>query len=478
MLSLASLVVRFRSATELERQQLLCLAVGGFALLLGLVLDVLGVAGGWVLTALAIPVAAGVAILRHHLYDLDLFLNRSLVYAGLSVTLLAAYAAIVWLGNELAHTTLPTGTLPLFAAAVVAIALEPLRRRLQHSVDHVLDGDRGDPYAVVTALGRRAGASGNPLAVLSDVAETVAKSLALPYAGIELATDDGGMERAAEWGRPLGEPTTLPLTYRGEHVGNLLVRPRTVGRRFSATDRRLLRRSRLPGRADRACRAAFVRACSARARPWSPHARRSVAACAATCTTASARTLAAHDPASSSAARPAAPRPGGAATACSTCSCATLQATRSPTSAGWSTSCAAGARRARAGRRLRRRAPGSAGRSAASTSSVDAPEALPPLPAAVEVAALPHRAGGARRTSRATPTRARCVGPAGAPTARWTSRSTTTATACPTQLRAGVGLRSMRERAAELGGTCRRVRRPGGGRASAPMLPATLGRSA
>jgi signal transduction histidine kinase len=75
--------------------------------------------------------------------------------------------------------------------------------------------------------------------MLADVAEAVARSLALPYVAIEVRSPDG-TTRTVAWGRRHGEPVGLALTHRGEAIGRLLVMPRKVGGRLSERDRRLL----------------------------------------------------------------------------------------------------------------------------------------------------------------------------------------------------------------------------------------------
>ena len=236
-LGVLSLAQRVRRASDFERRQVLCLLLGATALLGCLLLEAAGLTGAWVAGAAALPVSAGVAILWHRLYDLDLFINRSLVYAGLSVALLAAFGAIVLLGNLLANHVAPDGTWTLVAVALVALGLDPLRRRLQRGVDRLFYGSRDDPYAVVTALGRGLGSSDDAPTMLTDVAASVARSLALPYVAIETRQQDGAL---AEWGRRRGEAIALPLTYRGEDIGRLLATPRTVGGRLSEKDRGLL----------------------------------------------------------------------------------------------------------------------------------------------------------------------------------------------------------------------------------------------
>jgi len=100
-------------------------------------------------------------------------------------------------------------------------------------------GERDDPYGVLTRLGRRLEAAIEPGAVLPTVVETVAGALRLPYAAIAMRREDG-FEVAAAHGSPTGEETAVPLKYAGETVGRLLLSPRTPGEEFTQADRRLL----------------------------------------------------------------------------------------------------------------------------------------------------------------------------------------------------------------------------------------------
>jgi two-component system NarL family sensor kinase len=239
LLGVLSLLARLRAASDIVRRQVLCLLIGAVVLFVGLALDLFGVPAAWFVGAAAVPIAAGVAILWHELYDLDLFISRSVVYLGLSALLLAAFGAIIVLGDLVASRALPHGTLTLIAVALVALGLDPLRRRLQHAGDRVLYGHRNDPYAAVTALGRGLGAPGGAPATLDDVAEAVGRSLALPYVAIEIGSDEGE-SRLAEWGRRYDEPVGVALTHRGEQIARLLATPRTVHGRLSDRDRKLL----------------------------------------------------------------------------------------------------------------------------------------------------------------------------------------------------------------------------------------------
>ena len=146
--SAISLVLRFRRATGDEREQLKWLAYAGALVAVTLVTslalyDVVGstVANVAIMTSiLALPVATGIAILRHRLYDIDVVISRTLVYAILTVALAAAYAAVsLGLGVAVGSgSTLPTaaGTL------AVAFAFRPLRGWIQRQVDRRFDRTR------------------------------------------------------------------------------------------------------------------------------------------------------------------------------------------------------------------------------------------------------------------------------------------------------------------------------------------------
>jgi signal transduction histidine kinase len=185
-----------------------------------------------------LPVAVGIAILRYRLYDIDMVINRTLVYGSLSAYVIGIYVlAVVGLGALLqARGNLAVS---LLATGLVAVLFQPLRSRLQRSVNRLMYGERDDPYAVISRLGRRLEAALAPDAVLPTVVETIAQALKLPYAAI-LLKDGDGYRTAAAYGSPTGEPEALPLVYQREEIGRLLLSPRAPGEGFSDADRLLL----------------------------------------------------------------------------------------------------------------------------------------------------------------------------------------------------------------------------------------------
>jgi signal transduction histidine kinase len=191
-----------------------------------------------VFALLVVPVFTYIAIVRYNLYDIDVVINRTLVYGSLSACVAGIYVlAVVALGAV--FQARGNIAVSLLATGLVAVLFQPLRSRLQRSINRLMYGERDDPYAVVSRLGRRLEAALAPEAVLPTVVETIAQALKLPYAAI-LLKEDEGFRTAAAFGSPRGEPETLPLIYQREEIGRLVLSPRAPGEGFSDADRSLL----------------------------------------------------------------------------------------------------------------------------------------------------------------------------------------------------------------------------------------------
>ncbi|HEX2742721.1 MAG TPA: sensor histidine kinase [Rubrobacter sp.] len=190
------------------------------------------------LSFLFIPLSIGVAILRYRLWDIDLIINRTLVYVALTVSIIVFYGLVVS-GLGALFRTDDDFVISLIATGLVAVMFAPLRYRLQRNVNRLMYGERDDPYDVLSRLGRRLETTLAPEAALETVAEVVAQALKLPYAAIELRQGDS-YKKVAEYGDLNGENTVLPLVHQGETVGRLVVAPRSAGEEFSRQDRSLL----------------------------------------------------------------------------------------------------------------------------------------------------------------------------------------------------------------------------------------------
>jgi signal transduction histidine kinase len=187
---------------------------------------------------LILAVFTCVAILRYKLYDIDLLINRTLVYGSLSACVIGTYMlAVVGLGVLFQVRGNPA--ISLLATVVVAVLFQPLRSRLQRSVNRLMYGERDNPSAVTSRLGRRIEATLAPEAMLPTVVETIAQALKLPYVAI-LLKDGEGFRSAAAYGSPGAQPEALPLVYQREEIGRLVIASRAPGEQFSTGDRRLL----------------------------------------------------------------------------------------------------------------------------------------------------------------------------------------------------------------------------------------------
>ncbi len=144
-----SVFMRLRHAVGVERQQIKWLAYAAAAWALGIVLNVITLAidtplwfeqatlAYFTVAGEAVPIAIGIAILRYRLYEIDLIINRTLVYGSLTATLAALYfVGIVVLQRLFVALTGEESTLAIVASTLAIAALfNPLRRRIQVLVD-------------------------------------------------------------------------------------------------------------------------------------------------------------------------------------------------------------------------------------------------------------------------------------------------------------------------------------------------------
>ena len=187
---------------------------------------------------LSIPLSLSIAILRYRLWDIDLIINRTLVYGSLTVSIVGLYILTVGTFGMLLQAQ-ANFLISLLATGLIAVLFQPLRQRLQHGVNRLMYGERDDPYKVISHLGQRLEATLAPAAVLPTIVETVAQTLKLPYTAISVK-QDGFLGIVASFGVAQGSLVHLPLLYQGEQVGELLLAPRAPGEVFSSADHRLL----------------------------------------------------------------------------------------------------------------------------------------------------------------------------------------------------------------------------------------------
>ncbi|HZB02210.1 MAG TPA: hypothetical protein VE800_08900, partial [Actinomycetota bacterium] len=161
---LASLAIRYRRARGDERQQLkwllLALSVLAVCFLIGVPYWTLSgqgtseidlVENALVLALVAIPAAIGIAILKFRLYDIDIVIKKTVVYAVLAVLLFVLGAPLAWAVGGLVVAVSGEGVYSwLFAGVVIGAAIWPLRRLSMRIADRVVFGRRATPYQVLS----------------------------------------------------------------------------------------------------------------------------------------------------------------------------------------------------------------------------------------------------------------------------------------------------------------------------------------
>jgi signal transduction histidine kinase len=187
-----------------------------------------------------LPVTIGFSILRYRLWDIDLLINRSLVYGGLTLLVAATYVLLVGVlgrlfqfGDNLLLSILATGS--------VAILFNPLRQRLQLVINRVMYGEWDDPSSVLSKLGQRLAQAGLPGEILPAALQDISQVFKAPYVAIrqERSGEQWGPEML-EYGSPTVDVHSFPLVYQGQEIGQLLVASRSPGESFTSQERRLL----------------------------------------------------------------------------------------------------------------------------------------------------------------------------------------------------------------------------------------------
>lgn len=219
--------------------QILCLLPAGVLLVVGIALDAAGLRLALVPAAVALPLGMGVAVLRYGVDDLDLTVNRTLVWLVMSGVVLVTFALTTGLtsGVVLADR-------PLLASAIgtglIAAGFDPVRRLVQRTVNRVLFGDRDRPHEVVQRLGQRMHQASDPGGMLVELVATLTTALRVPYAQMLVRTGDTEPVVAARWGRAQRDVHAFPMVAHGETVGSLEVAPRRPGESFTPAEENLL----------------------------------------------------------------------------------------------------------------------------------------------------------------------------------------------------------------------------------------------
>jgi signal transduction histidine kinase len=237
LVSIGGAVWRTWRARAPQRQQLLLLLVTSAIVVLLTPLN----APAWLYDVglVAIPAAVAVGVLRYRLLGVEVVIRRTLQFAVLTLLVVAVYAAATAAMSALVSDG--TGS-RVVAAAAVALVLLPLRDRLQAWVDRLVYGARRDPLGAIRRVGASVSAvSADPLpAVVGSVADAVRASFVaiIDADGAVLAAV--GTEPVAKAGAEAGPRLAYPLTVAGQQVGRLVIYPARGESTVAAADARVI----------------------------------------------------------------------------------------------------------------------------------------------------------------------------------------------------------------------------------------------
>ncbi|MGK5678046.1 sensor histidine kinase [Actinoplanes sp. URMC 104] len=242
VVAFAVVVRRFRKATGDDRLALRWLLWAALADLLVFLSTLLlpgfsDVAIGPVVTLTGAAITIG--LVRPRLFDVDRLLGGTVLYGAMAITVLLVDACVLGATGAFLGERLPERDAAVVAMLVVTAGYGPLRHRLWMAIRRLVLGRRDDPYRVVAGLAEQLERSESPSGELLAVARKIAEAFRLPYVVVEVDRP-GGERVVATFGEPGGETRTLPIAYRGETVGRVVLPARGPRVGLSARDERLL----------------------------------------------------------------------------------------------------------------------------------------------------------------------------------------------------------------------------------------------
>ena len=257
ILAAIALIRRFRRASGEEREQLKWLATAGMFLALVLFASFIfgstnvdtrdqipGVFAMLVILGFtSVPVATGVAILRYRLYDIDIVINKAVVLGALAAFISLVYVAIVvGIGALVGRGDRADPLLSILATAVVALAFQPVRERVQRFANRLVYGERATPYEVMTDFSHRISGTLSVDEVLPQMAEAAARGVGASWSRVRVFLP-GGAERSVTWpeGRDPGEAPsrTIEVVHQAEPAGEISVATQAGNPLTPAEDRLL-----------------------------------------------------------------------------------------------------------------------------------------------------------------------------------------------------------------------------------------------
>jgi signal transduction histidine kinase len=211
LLSVVSLVFRYRRSTGAERLQLKwfvsAAAVAAVAFSVGFFFASAVVSAIVSISLLFLYVAIGVAMLKHNLYDIDLIINKTITYGALAAIITAIYVIVVVVIGAFIGVT---EGVSLLATAIVAVAFQPIRRRAQQIANRLVYGERATPYEVLSRFSEHVGETYSGEDILVRMARLLAEGTGATSAVVWLRVGDE-VRPAATWPTNGAMAAAIPL---------------------------------------------------------------------------------------------------------------------------------------------------------------------------------------------------------------------------------------------------------------------------
>jgi signal transduction histidine kinase len=244
-----ALVGRFRASTGETRQQFKWVMWGAAVSVPVVVIAILGYevlltedqSAALVTAAVGLLIICyGIAVARYRLYDVDLVISRSIVYGSLASFITGIYVVVVvGVGRAFGDSDQPNAALAIAATALVAVAFQPVRRRLQRMADRLVYGRKATPHDVLSEFSRRVAA--NDDALLGLVVRSLVEGTGAERASLWI-TVDGRLSKTSAWPEgldgPPGDVVSLPIRQNGAELGALRLSA-PAGQRLSPQDEQL-----------------------------------------------------------------------------------------------------------------------------------------------------------------------------------------------------------------------------------------------
>ena len=216
-------VLRYRRATGDRRQQLRWLALAAAVSVTSLVLAALGAvvglevqAAAFVVVVVALPAAMAVAVLRYHLYDIDVVVNRLLVYGSLIAVITAVYVGVTATAAAVTGAE-PGSAVSIGAAVAVAVIVLPVRQRLQRLADRIVLGRRATPYQALAGFVEQTTATTSVDDLAPRLADLLADATGADATAVYVRVDDGLVAAGCRPSEP--RPARLPVHHGRAELG-------------------------------------------------------------------------------------------------------------------------------------------------------------------------------------------------------------------------------------------------------------------